>query len=155
MELRIAREKESFFEILRLQQKGRLKLAPKEAVFKEWSVIQKSLFVESLILGLNTQKIYLAENVSGVRYSFDGYNRIKSLMDFYSGDLKLQNLEFLKDYEGLTFSDIKPIEQAKLEDTEFDFVIIQPPTSKEVVHNFLTRINENFIDKDTFLKEFK
>lgn len=132
----------------------RLKLAPVDAVFKLWTIEQKSAFIESVILGIPMPKIYLIENNNGVRFAFDGYNRIDTLTSFHRNEFQLTSLSILKKYEGFYFKDISPLDQANLEDRPIDTVTIQPPNDKEIMYEMLKRFNHNFIDKETFLSHF-
>jgi hypothetical protein len=78
-----------------------------------WTVERKSLYVESLIVGLPVPQIVLAEDKDhkGRFIVLDGKQRLISIKQFAAPDetfpgFKLKKLEFAKDVEGMTFADM-------------------------------------------------
>lgn len=109
IESRSAKEHITLYNLNRMKANGTFKLAPKEAILNEWSINQKSLFIESLLLGIYLPSIYLVEDSNGVKHAYDGYNRIDALIGYESGEFKLTGLEVLVEHEGLSFKEIKPM----------------------------------------------
>lgn len=152
--LRQNKEKVSFYEILRKIKNNRL-ILKEEGTKEVWSVEKQIIFLESILIGMIPSTIYLAENSSGKRFAFDGFNRLNTLIKFYNDEIKLSNLEILKDYEGFRCSDLPPVKQAYIEDKEFSLVIIQPPTDKELMYELIKRANSEFINKELFFDLMK
>ncbi|MFB7894689.1 DUF262 domain-containing protein [Microbacterium sp. NPDC056044] len=78
-----------------------------------WSIDRKSLYIESLLLGLPVPQIVLAEDKErkGRFIVLDGKQRLVTLKQFASPDesfrpFRLKNLEFATELEGLSFDDI-------------------------------------------------
>jgi hypothetical protein len=94
--------------------KGNIDLDPAFQRRDAWNGRRKSLFIESLILGLPIPQIVLAEKKAG-KGSFliiDGKQRLLSLLKFTSGTLgqepfALSNLKLRHDLNGSTYEDLK------------------------------------------------
>ena len=80
-----------------------------------WDSKEKSRLIESILLGLPLPSFYFNEDEGGnTRSVIDGVQRLCAIRDFVLGKeengertyLKLEGLQFLKQYEGLTFADL-------------------------------------------------
>lgn len=80
-----------------------------------WNPTKKSRLIESILLGLPLPSFYFSEDEGGLTRSvIDGVQRLCAIRDFVLGRevngklrfLKLENLQFLKQYEGKTFADL-------------------------------------------------
>ncbi|BDX37814.1 hypothetical protein CYCD_11690 [Tenuifilaceae bacterium CYCD] len=95
--------------------KGNIDLQPKFQRRDAWSVIAKSRFIESLLLGLPIPQIILAEKKEskGKYIVIDGKQRLLTIRGFFAKQendsfkqLKLTGLTILKDLNGKTYSDL-------------------------------------------------
>ncbi len=80
-----------------------------------WDNTKKSRLIESILLGLPLPSFYFNQDEGGMTRSvIDGVQRLCAIRDFVLGKedngktkfLKLENLQFLKQYEGLTFENL-------------------------------------------------
>ena len=79
-----------------------------------WTADRKSLYIESLVLGLPVPQIVLAEDPDrkGRFIVLDGKQRLITIKQFAAPDanfktLKLKNLEFATELEGMSFADMR------------------------------------------------
>ncbi|MCM1451802.1 MAG: DUF262 domain-containing protein [Clostridium sp.] len=141
-----------------------------------WDSTKKSRLIESILLGLPLPSFYFNEDEGGnTRSVIDGVQRLCAIRDFVLGKdvdgkrvfLKLKNLQFLKQYEGMTFGDlsrpdIRRIHSLKITTntlgyqtpSEVKLVIFQrvnsagePLTDQEMRHALNQGLPANFIKK--------
>lgn len=143
--VRIAKEQSSVFELLRREKRGDLVLAPDFQRNDIWDLKHKSELIESILMGFPIPLIYLFENENGIRQVIDGKQRITALKMFLNNEFALTTLSMLPDLKGKTFDDIRPLSQAKLEDYQLHTYVIQPPTPEFVKFNIFERVNRSGI----------
>ena len=111
-----------------------------------WSNDKKSLFIESVLLGLPIPYIYLYElDESGDLEIVDGVQRLSTLYSFVQGNLRLRKLEKLTDLQGFYFYDLtesmqKKFKNASLRAVKLDY---QSVSSEEFRRDIIfARINK-------------
>lgn len=83
-----------------------------------WNNKKKSLFIESLLLGLPIPYIFLAELEDSAKLEIvDGLQRLSTLYTFVNGNLRLSGLEKLDKLNGFYFYDLTETTQRKLLNT--------------------------------------
>jgi hypothetical protein len=83
-----------------------------------WSDEKKSLFIESILLGLPIPYIFLYEiDESGDLEIVDGVQRLSTLYSFVQGNLRLKKLEKLTNLQGFYFYDLTEASQKKFKNT--------------------------------------
>ncbi|MBF4631235.1 DUF262 domain-containing protein [Clavibacter michiganensis subsp. phaseoli] len=104
-----------------------------------WNVERKSLYIESLIVGLPVPQIVLAEDPAhkGRFIVLDGKQRLITIKQFAAPDerypgFKLQKLEFAKEATGMNFSDM----QSSLTASELAEGFLAQPIRTIVVRNW-------------------
>ncbi|VXC27707.1 DUF262 domain-containing protein [Aeromicrobium sp. 9AM] len=104
-----------------------------------WTIERKSLYVESLVLGLPVPQIVLAEDPSrkGRFIVLDGKQRLVTMKQFAAPDdnfrsFKLRKMEFATELEGMTFADM----QASLTAQEHAENFLAQPIRTIVVRNW-------------------
>jgi hypothetical protein len=73
----------SLGEIISLYEHGELIINPSSQRLFRWSKKQQTRFLESLILGIPTPPIYIAENQDGNWELIDGVQRVSTLLSFF------------------------------------------------------------------------
>ena len=81
----------SFGEIANLYENSELIIAPEYQRLFRWQPTQKSRFIESILLGIPTPAIFVAEDESGIWELVDGLQRVSTVLEF---------MGVLKDAEG-------------------------------------------------------
>jgi hypothetical protein len=131
----------SLSDIIRFISQDRIDLSPDFQRFFVWEKEKKSRLIESLLLKIPLPMFYLAENHAGLYQVVDGVQRLTTIKAFMNNKLVLQDLEYLADCEGKTFSTLLPKYQRRLEDTQFTFNIIAPTTPISVKTEIFKRLN--------------
>lgn len=106
-----------------------------------WTIERKSLYVESLVLGLPVPQIVLAEDADrkGRFIVLDGKQRLVTIKQFAAPDenfraFKLRKLEFATDLEGMSFDDMSGSLDAQEQAQNF----LAQPIRTIVVRNWKT-----------------
>lgn len=141
--LNISRETASVFQMKRKWEKtpSMLDLTPPFQRDLVWNSKQKCELIESIIMGIPLPAFYVKENKEGVYIVVDGKQRLQTLFEFINGEFKLDRLTILKDHNGLSFSQLPPVEQNKIEDYSLNINVIKAPTSDRVTFDLFDRVN--------------
>jgi len=106
-----------------------------------WTSKEKSRLIESLFMRIPLPVFYL----DGSRHPWkiiDGLQRLSTFIDFIVDEnFALQNLEYAKEFEGLTFSELPFGHRRIITNTEILAYIINPGTPESVKFNIFQRIN--------------
>lgn len=145
--------------ILSQLKKGNIDLRPNFQRRDAWTVLRKSRFIESLILGLPIPQIVLAER-SDQRGSYivlDGKQRLLSLLQFTgnapsskNNEFELSGLEVRRDLVGMNFDDLK-IRKNKQEDLNtllnqtIRTVVLRNWKSNDFLHMVFLRLNTSSV----------
>ena len=141
--LNITRETASVFQLKRKWERKppMLDLTPPFQRDLVWTTKQKSELIESIIMGIPIPAFYVKENAEGVYIVVDGKQRLSTLFDFIDNKFKLDKLSIMKDHLKMTFDDLTPIEQNKIEDYTLTINVIKAPTSDRVTFDLFDRVN--------------
>jgi len=141
--LNISRETASVFQLKRRWEKepSQLDLTPPFQRELVWGIHQKCELIESIIMGIPIPVFYVRENADGVYIVVDGKQRLTTLFDFINGKFALDKLSILKEYRGMRFSDLSPLDQNKIEDCSLNLNVIKAPTSDRVMFDLFDRVN--------------
>ncbi|KAA6336989.1 hypothetical protein EZS27_014897 [termite gut metagenome] len=131
----------SIFEYLRQLNKGKIVIQPDFQRNQVWKNIQKSKFIESILLNFPLPPIYLNETKESNYIVIDGLQRSTTLKDFYSGTLELNGLKALPKYNYLCYKDLPETLQSKFEDKKLTVFILKPSTPMVVIYDLFNRIN--------------
>lgn len=119
-----------------------------------WSLDRKSLYIESLILGLPVPQIVLAEDKErkGRFIVLDGKQRLVTLKQFAASDdsfrpFKLKNLEFANELESLSFEDMSSslLHQAQTENflaQPVRTIVVRNWKNPAVLYQVFLRLNQ-------------
>lgn len=107
-----------------------------------WDVSYKSLFIESIILGLPVPAIFVAEIEETDRLEIlEGSMRVITLADFMTNQLQLENLTLLDSLNGFYFKDLFPSRQRKFKNTPVRTIILSEKADVRVRKNVFNRLN--------------
>lgn len=106
-----------------------------------WKPTHKSLFIESVLLGLPIPFMFLAENDDGRLEIVDGAQRIQTLESFLSGDITLKGLIKLPSVNGFCFSDLPETQQRKFLNRALRIIVLAEGTDQSLRHELFKRIN--------------
>lgn len=112
-----------------------------------WNDVAQSRLIESLLLRIPLPTLYAAESGDENWTIVDGIQRLTTIARFVtpkiikSKPLKLTNLEYLQDYEGLTYEELPAALQTRIDETELVVHLIRAGTPEPVMFNIFARIN--------------
>lgn len=110
-----------------------------------WSPIKKSRLIESILLGLPLPSFYFSEDPINQKLSIiDGLQRICAIRDFIlkkDEPLKLEGLQFLKNFEGLTFSQLARPEVKRIKSLKITMNTLRKGTPLDVKYIIFQRVN--------------
>lgn len=113
-----------------------------------WTHMQASRFIESLILGLPVPGVFLSkEDETGRLLIIDGQQRMLSIANFYKGvfgEKKFRLKGVQSDLEGLTYDDLKEVDQNRLDDSILHATVVKQdtPTDEESsIYMIFERLN--------------
>ena len=117
-----------------------------------WTKKAASRFIESLLLGLPVPSIFLANLDTGKRLIIDGYQRIRTLVDFidegiWGGDetvFRLSNTELInKRWRGKSFKELDEDDKRRLKNYSLHAIIFEQkqPQNDSGLYQVFERIN--------------
>lgn len=145
--IRVVTNSYSLRNMLDLITEDGLELAPDFQRLKVWTRIQKAQLIESILLQIPLPAFYFAEDSQGVLQVVDGVQRLTTIHDFVKGGangqggFKLDGLEYVADVAGKRFSDLPPLWQRRIYNTQIVAHVIAPSTPSEVMYDIFRRIN--------------
>lgn len=111
-----------------------------------WSLKDKSLFIESIILNIPIPSIYLSEDSKGNLIVIDGRQRLSTLFEYMDErkGFRLQGLSILKDLNGCKFSKLigdKEKFRSKIEDRSLHIAKLRYGTDETFIIETFERVN--------------
>lgn len=106
-----------------------------------WKAGNKSLFVESVLLGLPIPFMFFAGCQDGKLEIIDGAQRMQTLNEFVYEKMKLSKLPKLSMLNGFTFDDLSTATQRKFLNRTFRVVVLDEKTTPDVRQDLFNRIN--------------
>ncbi len=107
-----------------------------------WDNIKKSRFIESLLLKLPIPKFYFDGHDDNKWRVIDGLQRISTFKSFMKDTMRLQGLEFLKEYENKTFDELPRELQRRIKSSALTVHILEKGTPDVVKFLLFSRINQ-------------
>lgn len=108
-----------------------------------WNNTKQSRFIESLLLNLPVPVFYFDGKVDKNWEVVDGLQRVSTLKKFIVDEkLRLENLEFLKEFNDLKYSDLHRDLQRRINTFPITIYIIEKGTPSPVKYNLFSRINQ-------------
>lgn len=110
-----------------------------------WDNVKKSRLIESILLGLPLPSFYFSEDPVSHKLSIiDGLQRICAIRDFVLKEeepLKLEGLQFLKNFEGFTFSRLERPEVKRIKSLKITMNTLRKGTPLDVKYIIFQRVN--------------
>lgn len=106
-----------------------------------WSKKTQSRFVESMIIGLPTSSLFIAQTDDGRMEIIDGAQRIKTLEQYVNGDLRLAGLDDIPALNKTVFFDLSRSQQGKFLNRSISFITLSPETTFEARLEIFSRMN--------------
>ena len=108
-----------------------------------WDNTKKSRLIESILLGLPLPSFYFSEDPVTQKLSvIDGLQRLCAIRDFIlNKTLVLQNLQFLKSFEGEIYSDLERPEIKRIKSLKITMNTLRKGTPNDVKFIIFQRVN--------------
>lgn len=108
-----------------------------------WTPTQKSRLIESILLGLPLPSFYFSEDsTTQKRLVIDGLQRLCAIKNFViEKNLKLQDLQFLKKFEGKSFDELERPEIKRIKALKITTNTLRKNTPSEVKYIIFQRVN--------------
>lgn len=110
-----------------------------------WDNVKKSRLMESILLGLPLPSFYFSEDPVSQKLSIiDGLQRICAIRDFIldrEKPLKLEGLQFLKNFEGMTFAQLERPEVKRIKSLKITMNTLRKGTPNDVKYIIFQRVN--------------
>ena len=138
----------SYGEIISTYQRGDLIISPVFQRHYRWESDQKTRFVESILLGIPTPPIFVAENNEGRWELVDGLQRISTVTSFL-GELKeedknnwaMEEGDIIKNFRGYKFDDLPYKLQLHIRRAPCRIEIIKWDSAYDMRYELFKRLN--------------
>ena len=106
-----------------------------------WKSKNKTLFLESVFLGLPIPFMFFADCDNGKQEVIDGAQRMQTLVEFYNNELQLSGLKKLTKLNGFHFRDLSDTQQRKFLNKALRIIILEEDTPIVARQDLFYRIN--------------
>ena len=138
-------------DVLRDIEEGKITIPDYQRNFV-WDVKTQSRFIESILLNVPVPPIFISENIdietSELKQEvIDGSQRLRTLLKFKTGNLRLKSLEKLKNYlENKKVSDFEPgIPSNYFLNRDINIIIIERNTAPDIQYDIFERLNQGSV----------
>lgn len=106
-----------------------------------WNDGQKSLFIESLLVGLPIPFMFFYQTPDGRMEIVDGSQRMRAMRAFLKEDLQLRELVLVPELNGFRFNNLSAERRNKLEDVTIRTILLDVGTDPSTRAEMFARIN--------------
>lgn len=110
-----------------------------------WKESNRSLFIESILLGLPIPFMFFGNCENGKIEIIDGAQRIQTLNSFISDEFKLSGLKKLDQLNKFFYSDLSDSQQRKLKEKTLRIITLEENTPNSIRQDLFNRINTSGI----------
>ncbi|MEY2491672.1 MAG: hypothetical protein QOH24_623 [Verrucomicrobiota bacterium] len=137
----IRTETRTIFEVVRRIKEGRFILDPDFQREFIWPREKQSKLIESAMMRIPLPVFYLAERKDGKVVVVDGLQRLTTFQKFLGGDLVLKGLPDISGLNDKSFTDLPPILQSRVEDTNLVLYLIDHKAPDRAKLDIFERVN--------------
>ena len=106
-----------------------------------WKSSNKTLFIESVLLGLPIPFMFFADCDNGKQEVIDGAQRMQTLVEFHNNKLQLSGLKKLTKLNGFYFKDLSDAQQRKFLNKTLRIIVLEEDTPTVARQDLFYRIN--------------
>ena len=106
-----------------------------------WNDEQKSLFIESLLVGLPVPFMFFYQTPDGRMEIVDGSQRMRAMRAFLKEGLRLRELVLVPELNGFGYADLPQDRRNKLEDVTIRTIVLDTDTDPSTRAEMFARIN--------------
>lgn len=110
-----------------------------------WDKTRQSRLIESIFMGLPLPSCYLSQYRDGLLTVVDGLQRLSTIHRFLRNELRLTNLEYLKDCEGKNYEELKlslsPLRIRKFGQVQIMCFVIDYRSPSRLKYDLFRRLN--------------
>lgn len=106
-----------------------------------WQTKNKTLFLESIFLGLPIPFMFFADCDNGKQEVIDGAQRMQTLVEFHNNRLQLNGLKKLTKLNGFYFKDLSDAQQRKFLNKTLRIIVLEEDTPDAARQDLFYRIN--------------
>ncbi|OFQ54621.1 DUF262 domain-containing protein [Corynebacterium aurimucosum] len=126
--------------LFQMMESSVIDMVPKFQRRDRWNDHARSLLIESFLLNLPVPPIYLSEESTSYKV-IDGKQRLTAIRNFFRNDFKLQGLDYLCEFEGMTCEMLPEEQRHKLDFRPLRTVIVQRNTNELLTRTVFRRLN--------------
>lgn len=140
--LRVASLQLSVFQVLRKIDRKEIVLNPDFQRAFVWDSIRQSRLIESVLIRIPLPAFYVDATGDESWAVVDGLQRLRTLFDFWKDKFELRGLQFLREMEGMRFTELPARLRVQIEDnTQLQFYQLQPGTPPQAKFTIFSRLN--------------
>lgn len=136
----------SIGELINLYKDGDIKLDPAFQRLFRWKDVQKTAFIESILLGIPIPEIFLAQNAAGKWTVVDGVQRTSTILQLVNKlakypPLKMTEAKYLTSLDGMSWDDLPEEAQRIFKRAKISLNIILTEQSIDTQYELFQRLN--------------
>ena len=128
----------SIYQLLRWNQSGILKTDLPWLRNFRWAQYNKSILIESILMGIPIQTLFLKEQDGEIEV-IDGVQRIKTILSFLNDEFPV--LSENKEWTGLKYSGLSNLDQRRIEDFQLSAYVLHNDESGEIQNRIFRNLN--------------
>lgn len=128
--------------LIDLVQNSRLILSDREET-QAWTQKEKSKFIESLLLRIQIPILCFSQTENNTLEIIDGYQRVKTLVEFCNDQFSLVELSIVSDVNGCLFNDLPDRIKEQLLSSTMRAIVLDLKTREEIKKELYERFNKN------------